>query len=61
MDNQRRTTTANSRFAKAGSALNQRSILLRNFVLNGQESAFNPLLQNICKPLAVILKQHCKN
>lgn len=30
--------------AIAGEVVNQRSVLLRNFVLNGQESASNPLL-----------------
>ena len=30
--------------AIAGEAVNQRSVLLRNFVLNGQVSASNPLL-----------------
>ncbi|MCB0537447.1 MAG: hypothetical protein KDE33_07950 [Bacteroidetes bacterium] len=30
--------------AIAGEAVNRRFVLLRNFVLNGQESAFNPLL-----------------
>ncbi|MCB9343425.1 MAG: hypothetical protein H6576_06995 [Lewinellaceae bacterium] len=28
----------------AGEVVNRRSVLLRNFVLNGQESASNPLL-----------------
>jgi hypothetical protein len=30
--------------AIAGEVVNRRSVLLRNFVLNGQESASNPLL-----------------
>ena len=30
--------------AIAGEVVNRRSVLLRNFVLNGQVSAFNPLL-----------------
>ncbi len=30
--------------AIAGEVVNRRSVLLRNFVLNGKESAFNPLL-----------------
>ena len=30
--------------AIAGVVVNRRSVLLRNFVLNGQESASNPLL-----------------
>jgi len=30
--------------AIAGKVVNRRSVLLRNFVLNGQESASNPLL-----------------
>jgi hypothetical protein len=30
--------------AIAGKVVNQRSVLLRNFVLNGQESASNPLM-----------------
>jgi hypothetical protein len=37
--------TANSVYvAIAGKVVNRRSVLLRNFVLNGQVSAFNPLL-----------------
>lgn len=32
------------RVAIAGELVNPRSLLLRNFVLNGQESASNPLL-----------------
>ena len=31
--------------AIAGKVVNRRSVLLRNFVLNGQGSAFNPLLR----------------
>jgi hypothetical protein len=30
--------------AIAGEVVNQRSVLLRNFVLNGQENTSNPLL-----------------
>ncbi|SDZ52645.1 hypothetical protein SAMN05444412_12044 [Rhodonellum ikkaensis] len=30
--------------AIAGEGVNRKSVLLRNFVLNGQESASNPLL-----------------
>ena len=41
----RRRTTANSVYvAIAGEVVNRRSVLLRHFVLNGQESASNPLL-----------------
>ena len=37
--------TGNSVYvAIAGEVVNRRSVLLRNFVLNGQESASNPLL-----------------
>jgi len=37
--------TANSVYvAIAGEVVNRRSVLLRNIVLNGQESASNPLL-----------------
>ncbi|HRN48718.1 MAG TPA: hypothetical protein PKW69_11850 [Niabella sp.] len=37
--------TANSVYvAIAGEVVNRRSVLLRNFVLSGQESASNPLL-----------------
>ncbi|MFM7758052.1 MAG: hypothetical protein ACKO6J_03870 [Crocinitomicaceae bacterium] len=37
--------TANSVYvAIAGVVVNRRSMLLRNFVLNGKESASNPLL-----------------
>jgi hypothetical protein len=40
-----RNTTANSVYvAIAGVLVNRRSVLLRIFVLNGQESASNPLL-----------------
>lgn len=44
--------------AIAGEVVNRRSVLLRNFVLNGQESASNPLLQIHSKPLAVIVTHH---
>ena len=44
-DTEDRTPAPNSVYvAIAGEAVNQRSVLLRNFVLNGQESASNPLL-----------------
>ncbi len=40
-----RTPACNSVYvAIAGEVVNRRSVLLRNFVLNGQESASNPLL-----------------
>lgn len=40
-----RSTGGNSVYAAvAGEVVNRRSVLLRNFVLNGQESAFNPRL-----------------
>jgi hypothetical protein len=40
-----RTPAGNSVYvAIAGEVVNRRSVLLRNFVLNGQESASNPLL-----------------
>ena len=40
-----RTPTGNSVYvAIAGEVVNRRFVLLRNFVLNGQESASNPLL-----------------
>jgi hypothetical protein len=35
--------------AIAGKVVNQRSVLLRNFVLNGQESASNPPLRQAPK------------
>ncbi|GMQ25741.1 hypothetical protein Aoki45_24230 [Algoriphagus sp. oki45] len=42
---EKRKTHPNSVYvAIAGVAVNQRSVLLRNLVLNGQESASNPLL-----------------
>lgn len=41
----KRTPAGNSVYvAIAGEVVNLRSVLLRNFVLNGQESASNPLL-----------------
>ena len=41
----KRMPAANSVYvAIAGEVVNQRSVLLRNIVLNGQESASNPLL-----------------
>jgi hypothetical protein len=41
----KRNTGANSVYvAIAGAVVNQRTVLLRNFVLNGRESASNPLL-----------------
>lgn len=40
-----RKPAANSVYvAIAGDVVNRRSVLLKNFVLNGQESASNPLL-----------------
>ena len=40
-----RTPAANSVYvAIAGEVVNRRSVLLKNFVLNGQVSASNPLL-----------------
>ncbi len=35
--------------AIAGAVVHRRSVLLRNFVLNGQESASNPLLHIVCR------------
>lgn len=35
--------------AIAGKVVNRRSVLLRNFVLNGKESASNPLLRKAAK------------
>lgn len=40
--------------AIAGEVVNRRSVLLRNFVLNGQESASNPLLHIHAKRYAQV-------
>lgn len=43
--------------AIAGEVVNRRSMLLRNFVLNGKESASNPLLHihaNRCDQVAAV-------
>ncbi len=48
----RRTPACNSVYvAIAGEVVNRRSVLLRNFVLNGKESASNPLLHIHAKRL----------
>lgn len=55
--------TANSVYvAIAGEVVNRRSVLLKNFVLNGKESASNPLLHIHAKRYATpYLKSRAKN
>jgi len=43
--------------AIAGEVVNRRSVLLRNFVLNGKESASNPLLHIHASRYAFMLKK----